>query len=294
MHFLEKHDFKPQTFIKTYFKFIALSALLCLAVVILISRVLQTSQSYPANHPFLHQIAGACVPANDSSCFKDEWYYPHKSFSDVKALYEKYPLNADPMNVAWGYDDERPFKHEKLQGLKTQWIKSIAKHPLNFLTHEARFFKAMWFQNPAWMFDVKKMQEKAKHEWHISVVSDFKESQRSIAFTPLQEKIYSFLFHHKIVLNHAWGVSVGFIILVLSSVILWKRRKGIFTNVSQNNALLVFCFSVSFANFWSAFFIAAFSTVPESRYMSPILPMSIIALTGFIALCLEIRTKRVR
>ena len=290
--FLEKRDFKPQTFVKTYFKFVVLSAVLCLAVVIIVPKILQVGKSYPANHPFLHQIAGACVPANDSSCFKDEWYYPHKSFSDVKALYEKYPLNADPFNVAWAYGGERPFKHEKLQGLKTQWIKSIAKHPLNFLTHEARFFKAMWFQNPAWMFDTKKMQEKAKHEWHISVVSDFKESQRSIAFTPLQEKIYSFLFYHKIVLNHAWGVSVGFIILVLSSVILWKRRKGIFTNVSQNNALLVFCFSVSFASFWSAFFIAAFSTVPESRYMSPILPISIIALTGFIALCLEIRAKR--
>ena len=281
--FLEKRNFKPQTFVKTYFKFVALSAVLCLAVVIIVPKILQVGKSYPANHPFLHQIAGACVPANDSSCFKDEWYYPHKTFSDVKALYEKYPLNADPMNVAWGYDDERPFKHEKLQGLKTQWIKSIAKHPLNFLTHEARFFKAMWFQNPAWMFDTKKMQEKATHKSHISILSDFKESQRSIAFTPLQEKIYSFLFNYKIVLNNAWGVSVGFIILVLSSVILWKKRKDIFANVSQNNALLVFCFSVSFASFWSAFFIAVFSPVPESRYMSPILPMSIVALVGFIA-----------
>ena len=281
--FLEKRNFKPQTFVKTYFKFVALSAVLCLAVVIIVPKILQVGKSYPANHPFLHQIAGACVPANDSSCFKDEWYYPHKTFSDVKALYEKYPLNADPFNVTWAYDDERPFKHEKLQGLKTQWIKSIAKHPLNFLTHEARFFKAMWFQNPAWMFDTKKMQEKATHESHISVVSDFKESQRSIAFTPLQEKIYSFLFHHKIVFNHAWGVSVGFIILVLSSVILWKKRKDIFANVSQNNALLVFCFSASFASFWSAFFIAVFSPVPESRYMSPILPMSIVALVSFVA-----------
>ena len=281
--FLEKRNFKPQTFVKTYFKFVALSAVLCLAVVIIVPKILQVGKSYPANHPFFHQIAGACVPANDSSCFKDEWYYPHKTFSDVKALYEKYPLNADPMNVAWGYDDERPFKHEKLQGLKTQWIKSIAKHPLNFLTHEARFFKAMWFQNPAWMFDTKKMQEKATHKSHISILSDFKESQRSIAFTPLQEKIYSFLFNYKIVLNNAGGVSVGFIILVLSSVILWKKRKDIFANVSQNNALLVFCFSVSFASFWSAFFIAVFSPVPESRYMSPILPMSIVALVGFIA-----------
>ena len=196
---LQNHGLDSKTFIKRYIALTFLSAILCVIVTIFIPKILATHESYPENHTLLHQIAGACVPANDSSCFKDEWYYPHKSFSDVKALYEKYPLNADPMNVAWGYDDERPFKHEKLQGLKTQWIKSIAKHPLNFLAHEVRFFKAMWFQNPAWMFDTKKMQEKAKHEWYISVVSDFKESQRSIAFTPLQEKIYSFLFHHTIV-----------------------------------------------------------------------------------------------
>ena len=70
---------------------------------------------------------------------------------------------------------------------------------------------------------------------------------------------------------------------MLSSVILWKKRKDIFANVSQNNALLVFCFSASFASFWSAFFIAVFSPVPESRYMSPILPMSIVALVSFVA-----------
>ena len=254
-----------------------------------IPKILQVGQSYPANHPFLHQIAGACVPTNDSSCFKDEWYYPHKKWSDVKDLYAKYPLNADPFNVTWGYDDERPFKPEKLKGLKSQWLKSIAKYPRNFLAHESRFFKAMWWQKPAWIFDANKMQEKATHEWYISVISDFKESQKSITLTPLQEQIYTFLYNHKILLNHIWGVGVGFVILVFSVVALWRGRKN------QTNRLLLFCFAVSFATFFSAVFIALFTPVPETRYMSPILPMAIIALVGFIAFVLDyISSKKVK
>lgn len=286
--FLQNRGLDSPNFTKNYAKFIVLSAFLCLAIVIFIPKLLQTSQSHPANHPFLHQIAGACVPADDTSCFKDEWYYPHKKWSDVKDLYAKYPLNADPFNVSWGYDSERPFKPEKLNGLQRAWIGAIFKYPSNFLAHELRFFKAMWWQNPGWIFDAQKMQEKATHEWHISVANDFKESQRSITFTPLQEQIYTFLYNHKILLNHIWGVGVGFIILVISSVILWRRRKKVFVdNACQNNALLVFCFSVSFASFWSAFFITAFSPVPDSRYMSPILPMSIVALVGFVAFVLD-------
>lgn len=284
---LQNRELDSPKFTKIYAKFMLLSAFLCLFIVIFIPRLLQTSQSHPANHPFLHQIAGACVPADDSSCFKDEWYYPHKKWSDVKDLYAKYPLNADPFNVSWAYDDERPFKPEKLKGLKSQWIKSIAKYPSNFLAHEVRFFKAMWLQNPTWIFDAKKMQEKATHKWHISVTNDFKESQRNITFTPLQEQIYTFLYNHKILLNHIWGVGIGFVILIFSSVILWRRRKAIFINTNRNNNLLIFCFAISFATFFSAVFIALFTPVPETRYMSPILPMAIIALVGFVAFVLD-------
>ena len=341
---LQNRGLDSPNFTKIYAKFMILSALLCLFIVIFIPRLLQTSQSHPANHPFLHQIAGACVPADDSSCFKDEWYYPHKKWSDVKDLYAKYPLNADPFNVSWAYDDERPFKPETLNGLKSQWIKSIAKYPSNFLAHESRFFKAMWWQNPAWIFDAKKMQEKATHEWHISATNDFKESQRSITFTPLQEQIYTFFYNHKILLNHIWGVGIGFVVLIFSSVVLWRKmcidsakqvkntesiQKNLHTNSSiadeflgfceasdtdktnglsrkraeaipkkslrdefgldsaTHNNLLIFCFATSFATFFSAVFIALFTPVPETRYMSPILPMAIIALVGFVAFVLE-------
>ena len=289
---LKDQHLDSMAFLWRYIGFVALSAFVCIAIVVELPKRLPKSYiAYPTNHIFLLQIAGACVPANDTTCFKDEWYYfdgKVVGFESVKEAYQREPMNGD----LYLCNKARIFECGKLYGLTGAWLKAILKHPINFLYHEARFFKAMWWQNPAWIFDSKKMQEKATHEWHISITKDFKESQRSIVFSPLKEKIYTFLYNHKILLNHAWSVGVGFVILVLSSVILWKRRKDIFTNMSQNNALLVFCFAVSFASFWSAFFIAAFSPVPETRYMSPILPMSIVALVGFVAFVFEMCAKK--
>ena len=151
-----------------------------------------------------------------------------------------------------------------------------------------RFFKAMWWQNPAWLFDSQTMQKIATHEWHLSVIKDFPKNEQSIILTPLKLKIYDFIFAHKFTLNHIVGVSVGLVVLVACSVILWRRRKEMFAD-NAPSTLLIFSFSVSFACFFSAVFIAAFTPVPETRYMRPILPLAIVALLGFFAFVLESR-----
>lgn len=290
--FLKDRGLVKKDFIKKYTFLLISSAVLCLVVVTIIPRILIKGESFPANHTFLHQIAGACVPAKDSSCYNDEWYYPHKNFNDVIVLYEKYPLNADPFNVTWGYDDERPFKPEKLQGLSKLWLKAIMKYPSNFLKHEMRFFKAMWFVNPGWIFSSNTLQTKAEHEWrNISVVSSFKESERSITFSDTQEKIYNFLFKYKITFNHIFGVASCFIVLLFSSIILiigfYKENLS-----NLNLRILVFSFGVSFAGFFSAVFIAAFSPFPETRYMSTILPLGLLALISFVTFLINLRVKK--
>ena len=271
--------FETKAFVKKYMQGVVACAVLCLCVVIIVPRALTVDAAYPANHPFLHQMAAACVPADDSSCFKQEWYYPNKGWEDIKALYKKYPLNADPFNVFWGYDDERPIPYGKIDGLYSQWLKSILKHPVNFAQHELRFIEAMWIQEPGWIFDSKTLQTKATHPWHKQVVSGFPESERSIVLSPLKERIYTTLFNHKILFNHAWGVALSFVVMLLSFVLLiTTRRGGLLTR-----QLLCFSFSVGFAGFFSALFIALFTPLNESRYMTPVLPLGILALVGFIA-----------
>lgn len=272
---------KLDSFMKVYVQLLILSAFASLTVAFFIPKLLQKSEAAAANHIFLHQIAGACVPNDDASCFKKEWYYPYKNFDDVKRLYEKYPLNGDPFNVPWGYDDVRPFYHKRLAGLKTQWIKAIAKYPSDFLRHEMRFFKAMWFANPQWIFDSTQIQAKPDNSWHIAITESFAENERSIVFTPQRKKIYDFLYEHKIVLNHIVGVAVSFLTMVLCGVGLTLNR------FKQNRAMLVFGFACGFAGFFSAVFIVAFSPVPETRYMSPILPLAIMSAVGLLAFVWE-------
>lgn len=266
--------FSTKEFIAKYIKWLFGFAILCLCVITIVPRnLIFPRPALPANHVFLHQIAGACVPANDSSCFKEEWYYPNKNFEDVKELYKIHPLFADPFGTSWR--PERPFPHAEINGLYSQWIKSIAKYPINFMKHELRFLESMWFQEPSWIFDSNKLQEKPTKS-SIEIVSKFPESEYSVTLTSTKLKIYDFLYKHRLLLNHIYGVLASLFVM-MAAIVLWICKN------QMRNTLLAFCFSSGFAGFFSAVFIALFTPLNEPRYMSPILPLGIIALIGFIA-----------
>ena len=272
---LQDRGLDSRSFVRSFVKATALAAIICLGIATIVPKLLTKGVAYPTNATLLHQIAGACVPADDSSCFKQEWYLPNKGWEDVKALYTSNLLNADPFNVPWAYDDLRPIPHGKIEGLQRQWILAIVKHPINFLAHEMRFLKAMWWQSPGWIFDSTKLQEKPTHPWHIEVTKDFPKNEQSISLSPLQTKIYDFLYTHKLLFNHIYGVLLSLFVL-LASLVLWISKPKL------RSPLLLFSFSAAFAGFFSALFIAAFTPVTETRYMSPVLPLGIIACVGFL------------
>lgn len=261
-----------------YFKTLFYSAILCLSIVILIPQLLRDSIVTPANHAFLHQIAGVCVPEDDSGCFKQEWYYSYKNWEDVKKLYEKYPFNADPFNVPWGYSEERPFKTGELKDLKSKWLESILKYPQNYFLYQIGFFKRMWSISPDWIMDAKSIQRQATQEFHLNLLRDFPKSERSITFSPLREKIYTFLYHHHFSFNYLWIIVLNGILMCISFILICLRRR----------LILLFCFATSFACFWSAVFISAFTTIVLARYMAPILPLGVLAIIGFVIYLVEI------
>lgn len=280
--YLSRYQLPKRDFVRFFTRGVFIFGILSVCIVSLFPRLLSRGDSFPANHIFLHQMAGTCVPSDDWSCFKQEWYYPHKGWEDIKALYEKYPLNADPFNVFWWPNhDELPIPHGKIDGLYTNWIRSILKHPLDFAKHQWRFVESMWFATPDWIFSSAQLQNKPTDPWHKEVVSLFPENERSVTLTPQQEKIYNFLYNHRIVLNHFYGVVLSACILLLSlALVLYKPHLC--------NSLLVFSLSVSFAGFISAIVIVLFTPVPETRYMSVILPLSLIATIGLIAFALKV------
>ena len=279
---LQDRGLDSRSFVRSFVKATALAAIICLGIATIVPKLLTKGVAYPTNATLLHQIAGACVPADDSSCFKQEWYLPNKGWEDVKALYTSNLLNADPLNVPWAYDELRPIPYGKIEGLKRQWILAIVKHPINFLAHEMRFLKAMWWQSPGWIFDSTKLQEKPTHPWHIEVTKDFPKNEQSISLSPLQTRIYDFLYTHKLTLNHIYGVLLSLFVL-LASLVLWISKP------TMRSPLLLFSFSAAFAGFFSALFIVAFTPVTETRYMSPVLPLGIIACVGLVAALLHIK-----
>lgn len=281
---LQDRGLDSRSFVRSFVKATALAAIICLGIATIVPKLLTKGVAYPTNATLLHQIAGACVPADDSSCFKQEWYLPNKGWEDVKALYTSNLLNADPLNVPWAYDELRPIPYGKIEGLQRQWILAIVKHPINFLAHEARFLKAMWWQSPGWIFDSTKLQEKPTHPWHIEATKDFPKNEQSITLSPLQTRIYDFLYTHKLLFNHIYGVLLSLFVL-LASLVLWISKP------TMRSSLLLFSFSAAFAGFFSALFIVAFTPVTETRYMSPVLPLGIIACVGLVAALLHIRDK---
>ena len=288
---LRNRGLDSRIFIKNYAKLIALNAFLCLAIAMGFPKIFSKG-SNPQNHLLLLQIAGACVPSDDKSCFKDSWYEKGANFDNVKVAYHSNPLNGD-LYACWG---GKIFGCGKLDGLNSAWIKAILKHPINYAMHEVRFFKAMWWQNPrdddidgfvrSVIKSPKRIQEK-RVEWHSSVLKDYPSNEWGITFSPLQERIYTILYDKLPVLNHAIFVVWGFVLLIFSAfAILWQRK------CEYDKSLLIFTFATSLTSFANAVIIAGMAIVTHSRYMSPVPIFSIIALVGFIALCLEIRAKR--
>ena len=232
-----------------------------------------------ANHIFLHQIAGMVVPENDQAFIPQEWYEENKNFNDVVEMYEEYPTFADPLNVGWKpFDRNRPFVKGELDGLQALWLKGIFIYPVNYLNHVSRFIKAMWIQSPGWIFDSDRIQREPVSLRHVGIASGFPENERHIAFTPLRKNIYSFLFEHKVMFNHIVGVGIGFLVLLASGGI-WIMMP------SLRDEMLLFSISTSLASCCTAIGVCIFSPVTNTRYMSPVLALSLISLIGFVTWC---------
>lgn len=264
-------------FIQKYISLLIISAFILIAAVkihpyLLTSKITETT----ANHIFLHQIVGSVVAEDDSSLIPVEWYEKGKGFEDVKKLYQKYPLHADPFNVDWEpWVSDRPFKSGEIKGLKSVWIQAITTYPVNYIKHISRYFEAMWLQEPGWIFNSDQIQIGPVHPWHRSVARNFPENERKITFSPLRKKIYSSLFNNKILFNHIAGVSLGFLLFITTGFLWVFKHK-------YRSEILLFSLCASFSTCISAVMFCIFTPAPDPRYMSPILVLSSIGLLSFL------------
>lgn len=263
--FLKNRDLHFQSFVKAYVVCIFFSAVLCVGIVKGVPNIITLGKTdNPAAHIFLHQMAGACVPSNDGSCFNQTYYKADKTFEDVKKTYQKYMLHADYMGYVFTM-------HYKI----AEWLQAIIKYPKNFLLHEWRFFKALWFSDMDILIPNSHNIQIKNTSKVAYMMNNAPKNEHKITFTQKQEQIYTFLYEHRIILNNIVGVVMSLVIMSLCGILLFKKK--------FRNSLLIFSFSASFAGFWTAFITAAFNPVTYPRYMTPVLPLILMAFMGFIA-----------
>jgi hypothetical protein len=228
-----------------------------------------------ANHIFLHQIVAMIVPEDDSKFIPQEWYEKNKTFNDVKEMYAKYPTVADPFNVGWEpYNSNRPFKRAELKDLKVKWVESIITYPDNYVKHVLRYYKEMWFQEPGWIFSSSQMQAVPVHPWHVSIAAMFPEKERHVSFSKTRAIIYDFLYNNKILFNNIVGIALAGLVFFVSCI-LWMIIKF-------RTDVLFFSLSSSCSALCTAIFIPLFVPYSDSRYMSPVLVLSVISSIGFL------------
>ena len=234
-----------------------------------IPRLLKNEQSYPANHTFLLQIAGACVPHNDESCFNKDWYRNEKNYTDVEELYKAHPLFADKMV----FGANSPFPIKKMEGLSSLWVEAIIKYPSDYLEHIHKYIKKMWHQ-PALQWDVfiaTKNHCLTPSEADL-LTGKYSESELFYEAPKFKIKVYNFLKKLLIEVPTIFFISLSYILFVVTGILFIKKR----------DILLLFSLSSSIAGIAGSIIFCMFTPTIDSRYIYPVLISSLMSVIGII------------
>lgn len=242
---------------------------------IFIPKALQKYPSYPAQHIILHQIAGACVPSNDLSCFKESWYQPNVPKDKVKNEYMNNLFFADRFSILQA--QYQVFKGEKLEGLYTKWLHSIFKHPYNYTAHLLRFLKQMWskpveIENKNHIQNTRFCEEGSWLDGRYDI--KFPPHERCLQLSQQKSDIYNLLRRNLPFISTLTFILLSFICSFLSGYLLWKYKK---------NILLLYTFILSSTGILSYILFCIFSPTDSYRYVHPALICPLSALIGLLA-----------
>ena len=278
---VSKYHLRKKAIVALSFGSVIITLLLSLSTGLPRLIFLGEEHSHPVNHIFLHQIAGACVPANDSSCFNSFWYKGLKNFEDVKKVYHKDPLNADSLS---GFVANSIFKtHILIPDLSLYYIRGIIRYPGNYLKHIYRFLvkNTKLKYVPIDNREFSKM-EKHRHSFHHKkLLGMYPFSETQISLTKTQEKIYQVL-HYLPVIHPAYSLVLCFLLVI-----------GFYCFLSgkYDKPLSVIMISSSCSTLLGFLICSIFSPLPLERYI-----YGIVFSTGisFITLILIYCMKRIK
>lgn len=259
---------------KFLFIFLALMLLFAFSLVIIIKTIptfISKDKSYPESQIFLFQIAACAVQANDDSLIPKDWYMYGKSFDDVKEIYKNNKTYADP--YAAPYYVNRPFKGGNVKDLKKVWISYILKYPINYIKYILDMSDA-FLKQPTWKSIGCEITLDPEILLTTNFFNNFKDGYE-IKMTPIKGKIYSYLYDNLPDFNIKVFVILSALLFVISGF-LWLIKKDF------RNNILLFVFSSSFSGFATFCIVISFTPIATSRYIHPVIDISILSLISFI------------
>ncbi|WP_300716445.1 hypothetical protein [uncultured Brachyspira sp.] len=271
--FLAVYKLNIENKIKNIFIYLSISLLAALVLILIlkitphifIKNQINLNLNTP-NHIFLIQIASCAVPNNDDSLIPTNWYEKEKNFEDLKEMYSVNKYDADAYSVSWR--KERIFKPVYLEDISKIWMSYIMKYPYSY-------FKFLSLHLSKWLslniddyiitvvpYDIPKVLEDNGFKTYY------------VPFNNLRYKVSHFLDS---------GVRVPIILLFMISIIIFLLSIFILIKHKlKNYILLSFSFFLSFSSLATFFIVVAFSPVFDSRYMYPMLPLSIMSIISFV------------
>lgn len=270
-----KQPYRCSKYITLLFVF----AIITILITIGIPQLLKTTEAHPARHIFLHQIAGACIPNHDSTCFNQEWYRKGKTFANVERQYLEYPLDADGMTAERKYTP--PFNSGN--GLIKAWITSILKYPFDYFEHIERFRKKMWNlpSTAGYFVPLNRTEHCLCREGCAPLKNKYPSKELFYIHSPLKIKIYNSLKNLLPKIRPLAYISLNFVLSALALFFFFKK----------NDILLLYVISVSLGGILSSFIFCYFSPVPAARYIYPVLASTVASVIGSVTYLLEYRLR---
>lgn len=259
-----------------------INAIVLMAIYFIFPRIFIKNINKAATyHLYYLQIAGCIVPANDASLIPNNFWGKGKSFKDLSDQYNKNPFFADPIRnngilVAFRYPSE----------LKKVWIKSILKYPKNYIKHMFNYTKAMWtlkyqFYTFGGRYPHEKAVESRKIDLKVLKNTKFYKENQGMEFTELKRSILNSINNLLPNINVFFFILISIILFFVSGIFLLLKKEF-------RTDMLVLTFSVSFSAVVTAVIVALFTPITDYRYIHPVIPITIIALIGFILFIYDI------
>ena len=299
--YLNKKELKIWSYLRKFVFYSFLNGVACITLIFSSNAVMVSSDLenvYPATPTFVHQIVGACVPANDKSCFDESWWTPEwKNMKDrwlaLGTKYKEFPLLADAFAASWR--PYKPFKHHaKLKDLHKKWIYAITKHPGNFINHILPFYKKMWFLSykdepiiktkilPDDAFEEASyypnpLSEREKQQRH-ELASQIKPAEFRIFWDRKRDFYGRLLTDYGPFVDAIYFVVLNFILFFIG-LFLWLKKRW------DNDRLLLM--GVALGGVLSNILIPLFTPATWIRYMHPVYTCGTVGLCIFIPMAIS-------